>query len=78
MSKRFDLATNVDEHFGLGDTILRAVLDMAERGQSHAEGIQDGENDNRFTDITRLIEMYREKNEAYLTTLYRPKPVKAA
>ena len=78
MSKRFHSATNVEEHFGLGDTTLRAFLDMAERGQLHAEGIQDGENDNRFTDITRLIEMYREKNEAYLLTLYRPKAVSAA
>ena len=78
MSAKFDLATNVDEHFGLGDTILRAVLDVAEMGRSHAEGIHDGDNDNRFTDIIRLIEMYQEKNQAFLITLYRPKAVKAA
>jgi hypothetical protein len=76
-----DLAEN---HLGKSDSLLRALLDMAEVGRGETEtGELDTaaglEINSRFHAILDLLAMYRESNSTLVTALYdKMKALKAA
>jgi ubiquinone biosynthesis protein UbiJ len=70
--RQFDFATKVEEHLGKNDSLLRALLDVAEIGRQATE-TGNLEINGRFHVILDLVETYRNANSDFIGELYQTK-----
>jgi hypothetical protein len=78
VEKKGNVLNTVETHLGKGDTILLAVLDVAEVGCREADKAGDLSNVERFIVIENLLALYRAGNSALIEKLYQAKPHVAA
>ena len=83
MGKIFDLKDKMDDHLIKNETFLVAIMDMAELGRQDAEERREEATVARLNAIMDLLTMYRERNQTFIKSLYKPldpklEPTKAA
>jgi hypothetical protein len=70
--RQFDFATRVEEHLGKNDSLLLALLDVAEVGRQATETGDLGIN-RKFHTILDLVETYRNSHSDFIGKLYQTK-----